>query len=98
MKITVVLSLSALALAAPTPQPANEGITVPVSRDRHASITRADGTVDVDHWLAHLKYTLLKYNPQMQLGERLLNADLRLKKRASNVPLIDFTQGNADTL
>lgn len=94
MKAAALLSLGAVALAAPT---AEQATNVPVSRSRH-TITRADGTADGQRWLSTLKYTLLKYNKNLELGSLLQNADIALKKRASNEPLTDFTEGQEDEL
>ena len=94
MKVAALLSLGTLALAAPTAEQASK---VPINRKRHA-ITRSDGSADVAKYLSSLKYTLLKYNKNIQLGEALEKADITLKKRASNEPLVDDTEGQEDEL
>ncbi|KAK4502804.1 hypothetical protein PRZ48_006230 [Zasmidium cellare] len=98
MKSALLLSLSALALAAPTKESAS-GSKIAFSRARHQHKPRADGTVDLDRFLGTLKYTALKYNKDFQLPEILQKASL-VHKRDTDAedPLTDQVEGDEDEL
>ena len=96
MKAAVLLSLGVLALAAPAPQP-QPGHKLAFSRKRHESVTRDDGTVDLDELMSQLKFTLLKYNKDYELPEALKNHKPQTK-RAFTEHLIDQTEGGEDEL
>lgn len=99
MKVATLLSLSALALAAPTPESANVGTKVPFARKRHQHKTRADGTLDLDWFMGTLKYTLLKYNKNFQLPDIVNNAALHIKRDTdAEEPLTDQVEGQEDEL
>jgi hypothetical protein len=98
MKSALVLSLGALALAAPT-QDQSQGTTIAYSRKRHENIRRADGAVDWPRFMGSLKYSLLKYNPHLALPDVLDQATLLLKRDTdAEEELTDFTAGEEDEL
>lgn len=100
MKVASLIALSALALAAPTPEPEVTKVKLPLAERRQALKTRKDGEVDMQWLLGHLKYTLLKYNKDFELPELLQNLDTLIVKRDTdaNEPLTDQTSGGEDEL
>lgn len=98
MKSAILLSLSALALAAPTKEAA-AGSKVAFARARHQHKTRADGTVDLDWFLGTLKGSILKYNKNFQLPEVVQRASLIFKRDTdAEDALTDQVEGDEDEL
>lgn len=94
----VVLSLGALALAAPTPDA--QGTTLSIDRSRHIIQTRDDGTVDWDWVMSSLKGTLLKYNKNLDFSGTSLANVSPIFKRQTNAEeaLTDAVEGGQDEL
>lgn len=98
MKSAVLLSLSALALAAPAKE-AVSGSKVAFARARHQHKTRADGAVDMDWFLGTLKGSVLKYNKNFQLPEIVQNANTIFKRDTdAEDALTDQVEGEEDEL
>ena len=98
MKSAIILSLGALALAAPT-QEQSSGTKIPFSRKRHQHVRRADGTVDIEWFKSTLKTTLLKYNSNFALGDFLSDASLIFKRDTdAEEHLTDVVEGQEDEL
>ncbi|EGP88013.1 unnamed protein product [Zymoseptoria tritici ST99CH_1A5] len=98
MKTTAaILSLGALALAAPTQE--TQGTKVEYSRKRHEHQKREDGSVDTQWFLGNFKKTLLKYDSNFELPDALQNVPAILKRDTdANEPLTDQSQDGLDSL
>jgi hypothetical protein len=98
MKTAALLSLSALALAAPTQQE-SQGTKIPYSRARHEHRKRDDGSLDFQWLLGNFKHTLLKYDPNFDLPAALQNVSSILKRDTdANEHLTDQSQDGLDSL
>ncbi|CAK4030641.1 Aspartic protease [Lecanosticta acicola] len=93
MKSAIILSLGALALAAPKPESQPKKISY--SRKQHE--TRADGDIDYTPFFTAIRTAVRKYNSQKELPAAIEKAGLQ--KRTSNEPLTDDVEdGTVDEL
>ncbi|CAK1355582.1 Aspartic protease [Cercospora beticola] len=98
MKLALILSAGALALAAPT-QEQSPGARIAFPRKRHNQIRRADGSVDLTWFKRTLKTTILKYDSGFQLPEILNDVDLLFKRDTdAEEHLTDVVEGQEDEL
>lgn len=98
MKAALLLSLGALALAAPT-QDQSQGTKIPFHSKRRQHVRRADGSIDLDWFMGNLKYTMLKYKSDFALPDIVNKASLHLKRDTdAEEKLADFTEGQEDEL
>ncbi|KAI5369695.1 Putative aspartic peptidase A1 family, aspartic peptidase, active [Septoria linicola] len=98
MKSTLLLSFSALALAAPT-QDQSQGTTIPFHRKRHQLVRRADGNVDFEWFKSTLKTTILKYDSGFALPQALQDVGLVFKRDTdAEEHLTDVVEGQEDEL
>lgn len=98
MKVTHLLALGTLALAAPTP--AEQGVKIPLLGRKATFQTNKDGSLNEPWLFGHLRYTLLKYNKNFDLPQFLLDATSLLKARDTDAaePLVDQNEENTDEL
>lgn len=96
MKSAIILSLSAIALAAPRPEAHSQGSNVPVNAKRSSVTTNDDGSVDYSGFLSMLRTTVRKYNNAMELPAAVENSSLNWKR--ANVPLVDQNMDGEDVL
>jgi len=98
MKVTSLLALGTLALAAPTP--AEQGVKIPLLGRKATFQTNKDGSLNEPWYLGHLRYTLLKYNKNFDLPSFLRDATSLLKQRDTDAaePLVDQNEDNTDEL
>jgi len=98
MKVATLISLGALALAAPTPEP-EVGTKVPLPRRAADHKLHKDGSVDLEWFKRHLKYTLLKYNKNFELPDYLRDLEIHFKRDTdAEEALVDESSGGSDVL
>ncbi|KAM3418932.1 hypothetical protein BST61_g4890 [Cercospora zeina] len=98
MKSALILSVGALALAAPT-QEQGQSTRVSFPRKRHQHVRRADGSVDLNWFKSTLKTTILKYDSGFQLPDILSDANLLFKRDTdAEEHLTDVVEGQEDEL
>jgi hypothetical protein len=98
MKVTSLLALGTLVLAAPTP--AEQGVKIPLLGRKATLQTNKDGSVNGSWLLGHLRYTLLKYNKNFELPAFLQDVSNFLQARDTDAaePLTDQSEMNLDEL
>jgi hypothetical protein len=99
MKVTSLLALGTLALAAPTPA-AEQSVKIPLLGRKATFQTNKDGSLNQSWFLGHLKYTLLKYNKNFDLPSFLKDTSSFLQARDTDAlePLVDQNEQNTDEL